>query len=166
MKMITLVASFLTVLSLAVPAHAVGLNAPADPMRCQHALDSFERAVDNFTAAKFAVDRAAQLLGSARYASGVGKMKIDLASRQADAEATLSPYIESIGSAYGAIALLNTSCSADAVKQRPHLPPTVQFKKKLDENITELLGGGVDKRADDQMADIKKMFDDMKARQK
>jgi len=166
MKMIILVASILTGLALPVPAHALDLNAPIDLMRCQHALDSFEQAMNNYMAAKFGLDRAIQLLGSARFASSVGKMKIDLASRQAQAEAALSQYIESIGPAYGAVSLVNANCDAVAVRQTAHVSPTAQFKARVDENISKLLHGGVDKLADEQMADIKEMFDNMKARQK
>ncbi|ATU91015.1 hypothetical protein [Phyllobacterium zundukense] len=166
MKMIALLAPILTGLSLPVPTNALDVNAPVDPARCQHALDGFDRAVNNYTAAKFALDRAIQLLGSARYASRVGKMKIDLASRQDDVDAALSPYIESIGPAYGAVVLLNASCSTDAVKQMGQMLPDARFEKKVDEYISKFLRGGADKFADDQMADIKKMFDDMKARQK
>lgn len=166
MRMLIIAASIITGLSLPIPTQALDLNASADLTRCQHALDTFERAVNNYMAAKFALDRATQLLASARYASRVMKLEIDLASREADAKAALSPYIVSIGPAYGAVELMNASCSADAVKQVHQRLPPAQFKRKMDANIAELLRSGVDKLADDQMADIKKMFDDMKARQK
>jgi hypothetical protein len=165
MKMITPVALTLIGLSLLAPSHALDLNAPIDPARCQHALDRFERARHNFAAAKFALDRAIQLLGSARFASGVG-MNIDLASRQSDVDAALSPYVESIGPAYGAIELLNVNCNADAVKQMVRVPASAKFKEKVDENISNLFGAGTDQLADDQMADIKRLFDSMKAGRK
>ena len=158
MKTIILAALSLAGLPFMTPLHALDLNAPIDPARCQHALDRFERARHNFAAAKFALDRAIQLLGSARFASRVG-MNIDLASRQTDVDAALSPYIESIGPAYGAIELLNANCNADAVKQMVRVPSSAKFKDKVDENISNLFGAGADKLADDQMTDIKRLFE-------
>jgi hypothetical protein len=166
MKMIIRVAAIVTGLALPLPAQALDTNARVDVAHCQHALDGFKRALSDYGAAKFGLDRAIQLLGSARYASRVGKMKIDLASRQAQAEAALSPYIHSIGPAYGAVWLVNASCEAEELRQLPYVSSVDQFKKRVDENISKLVHGGVDKLADEQMADIKEMFDEMKARQK
>lgn len=135
-------------------------GSPGDPTKCREGLNSFDDAVSDYKGAKFALDRAIQLLGSARFSSRVGKMNIDLASRQADANTAAISYAGSLGPAYGAVALLNASCSGDELK------PAMRFLRKINADVSKLVSSSVDKLADDQMADIKKLFDAMKARQK
>ncbi|CAN7464482.1 hypothetical protein LJR231_003119 [Phyllobacterium sp. LjRoot231] len=134
---------------------------PTNQTMCSDAQNKLAGAVKNYKGAKFALDRAIQLLGSARYSSRIGKMKLDMASRQADVDAATASYVGSIGPAYGAVALVNVSCSDDLIKV-----PGIQFLKRVDLDVSKFLASGADKLADDQMADIKKMFDEMKERHK
>lgn len=88
-------------------------------------------------------------------------MNIDLASRQADVTVATASYVESIGPAYSSVAALNADCGQDVFKESG-----VIFTEKLNLDITRFISEGVDKLADEQMADIKKVFGDMKSRQK
>ncbi|HMF69290.1 MAG TPA: hypothetical protein VK602_16965 [Phyllobacterium sp.] len=136
-------------------------RAPVNQPTCSEALNKLAGAISDYKGAKFALDRAIQLLGSARYSSRIGKMKLNMASRQVDVDAATASYVGSIGPAYGAVALVIANCSDDLVKV-----PGIRFMKKVDVDVSKFLSGGADKLADDQMADIKKMFDEMKARNK
>ncbi|MDR6631976.1 hypothetical protein J2X72_000747 [Phyllobacterium sp. 1468] len=130
---------------------------PTNQTRCSDAQNKLAGAVKDYKGAKFALDRAIQLLGSARYSSRIGKMNLDMASRQADADAATTSYVGSIGPAYGAVALINVSCSDNSIRA-----PGMRFLKSVDLDVAKFLAGAADKLADDQMADIKKMFDEMK----
>ncbi len=147
----------------ATPAHPQQSNPamPATPGGCNDALNRLAVVIDDYNRAKFALDRAIQLLASARFSSGVGMMNIDLAGRQADADVAIAAYAGAIGPAYGALALLDASCRDDAARL-----PGSRFARKLDGDVLRFLSSSVDKLADDQMADIKKVFGGMKTRQK
>lgn len=148
---------------IATPAHPQQSDPamPARPMDCSDAMNRLAPAIDDYKRAKFALDRAIQLLASARFSSRVGMMNIDLASRQAAADAAIAAYAGAIGPAYGALALLDASCRDDAARL-----PVSRFARKLDGDVSTFLSGGVDKLADDQMEDIKKVFGGMKTPQK
>ncbi len=145
---------------IATPAHPQQSN-PASPMDCSDAMNRLAPVMVAYNRAKFALDRAIQLLASARFSSMVGMMNIDLASRQADADAAIAAYAGAIGPAYGALALLDASCRDDAARL-----PVSRFARKLDGDVLRFLSSSVDKLADDQMEDIKKVFGGMKTRQK
>ncbi len=156
-----LVAALAVLAGLPLPAAHAQESGAKRP--CDQALAAYDDASHNYEAAKFAIDRATQLLASARYSSRVGKMNIDLLGRENDVTTALHPYVAAIGPAYAAIASLRETCGADAaLKQMSRLQRSAQFKLKVDDDISELLRIGIDRLADDQMADIKKMFDSMK----
>lgn len=157
---VTLVTSFWAMAGT-VLAQKTDLNALIDQSACNDAISRFESVMKEYKRAKFALDRATQLLASARYSSRVGKMNIDLASRQADMVAATSSYVESIGPAYVMTAILNVDCSNDEAKKSGIL-----LLGKINLDVNKFLSEGVDKLADDQMADIKRMFDGVKSRQK
>jgi len=151
----------LAAMSALAHAQQTDPKVPIDQKACSDGLSRLNGAINDYKGAKFALDRAIQLLGSARYSSRIGKMKLDMASRQMDAEVAINAYAGSIGPAYGAVALVNASCSDDAVKVAG-----VRFMKKVDVDVARFLSPGADKMADDLMADIKKVFDEPNARQK
>lgn len=132
-----------------------------DQAACKAAISRFESGVKEYKRAKFTLDRTTQLLASARYSSRVGKMNIDLASRQADLAAATSSYVGSLGPVYVMAANLTVDCSNDDTRKS-----RIRLVEKINLDVNKFLSEGVDKLADDQMADIKKLFDDMKSRQK
>lgn len=133
---------------------------------CREAIKSYARATHDYLAAKFALDRATQLLASARYSSIVGKMKINMVIRESEVATALPRYAAAIGEAYAAIATLKAVCPSDALPSVSRLPSSSKLKERLDKDLVLFVGRGVDRLADDQMSDIRKMFDDMKSRQK
>ena len=133
---------------------------------CRQAIESYARATHDYLAAKFALDRATQLLASARYSSMVGMMKIDMAIRESDVASAIPKYIAAIAPAYAAISVLKTACPTNAITVAHQLPNEAKLKNRLDEDLTLFLERGIDRLADDQMTDIKTMFDNMKARQR
>ncbi|HAO2891941.1 TPA: hypothetical protein IHM15_004543 [Escherichia coli] len=136
-------------------------SAPTAAPVCSDLIKRLESAIKEYKRAKFSLDRATQLMASARYSSRIGKMNIDLASRQADVTVATASYVESIGPAYSSVAALNADCGQDAFKESG-----IRFTVMLNLDITRFISEGVDKLADEQMADIKKVFGDMKSRQK
>lgn len=155
--------SFVAAIKLgAVPALAQ--RADVDPATngetCGRAMGAYALGVQDYLDAKFALDRAIQLLASARYSSIVGKMKINVARQESDLAHALPRYVATLGPAYAAIASMDTNCSINAITPPRRLPSTARFKQRLDGDLSLLLRSGVDRLADDQMADTKKMFDD------
>lgn len=157
---VTLVTSFWAMAGT-VLAQKTDLNPLIDQSACKAAISRFESVTKEYKRAKFTLDRATQLLASARYSSRVGKMNIDLASRQADMVAATSSYVESLGPAYVTAATLTVDCSNDKTKKSG-----IRLVGKINLDVNKFLSEGVDKLADDQMADIKKLFDGVKSRQK
>lgn len=141
----------------AVLALGVFSAGPVLAQTCEQATATYEAAVDDYLGAKFALDRATQLLASARYASIVGKMKINIALQETDVARALPGYIASLGPTYAAIDSIDAACSTDVLATQHRLP--AQFKQRIDDDLASLLQGGVDKLANDQMADTKSMFD-------
>lgn len=129
---------------------------PANPMSCNDARVRLGPIMDDYKRTKFALDRAIQLLASARFSSRVGMMNIDLASRQADADAAIAAYIGAIGPAFGALTLVEASCGDDAAQL-----PSRRFAGQLNGDVSRFLSRSVEKLADDQMEDIKKVFGGM-----
>lgn len=81
----------------AVLALGVFSAGPVLAQTCERATATYEAAVDDYLGAKFALDRATQLLASARYASIIGKMKINIALQETDVARALPGYIASLG---------------------------------------------------------------------
>lgn len=157
---VTLVTSFSAMAGTA-QAQETDLNALIGQSACRAAISRFESVAKEYKRAKFSLDRATQLLASARYSSIVGKMKIDLASRQGDLVAAASSYVESLGPAYVMAATLTVDCSNDETRKSG-----VRLVERINLDVNKFLSEGVDKLANDQMADIKKLFDGVKSRQK
>ena len=148
-----------------VLAEEVGAQSPAGGEACWQAIRAYESASNAYIDAKFDLDRATQLMASARYSSIVGKMKINMAVRESDIAKAIPAYIAAIGPAHAAVASIEAACPAKAITA-PQLLRAAKFKERLNADLALYLGRGVDKLVDDQMADTKRMFDGMKARQK
>ncbi|MBZ9653940.1 hypothetical protein [Phyllobacterium lublinensis] len=145
-----------------IPVHAQQSDPPPMPVAgCSYAMSRLAPAIDDYRRTKFALDRAVQLLASARYSSRVGRMDIDLAGPEAEADGAIAAYARSIGPAFGAIALVNASCRDGAAKLAGN-----RFGAKLDRDVATLLSGSADRLVDDQVKDIENVFSRMKVQQK